>query len=79
MLLATTHWAMASDFANAIVGSNVMFHSVFRLPSVLPFLILGAVFLLQYRIKEARLETGEKLLEIELHVAELAEKLETKD
>jgi hypothetical protein len=42
----------------------------------LVFLTFGVVFLLQNTINQAQLKTQEKLLEIELRIAELAEKFE---
>lgn len=44
----------------------------------LVFLTFGVVFLLQNQINQAQLKTHEKLLEIELRIAEIAEKLDTK-
>jgi low affinity Fe/Cu permease len=44
----------------------------------LVFLTFGVVFILQNQINQARLKTHEKLLEIELRIVELAEKLDTK-
>jgi hypothetical protein len=45
----------------------------------LVFLTFGVVFLLQNNINQAQLKTQEKLLEIELRIVELAEKLDTKE
>ena len=43
--------------------------------SGLVFLVMGALFLIQYYIERSELKTREKLLEIEFHLAELAESL----
>ena len=50
--------------------------SVHKLCSVLAFLIMGSLFMIKYQIEKAELKTREKLLEVELRLAELAEKLE---
>jgi len=72
VLLTTVTLLLASKHPNRIVG-------VHMICGVLPFLIMGTVFMIQYRIQEAELKTREKLLEIELRIAELAEKLEGKE
>ena len=43
--------------------------------SALAYLVMGAVFLLQYVIERSEYKTREKLLEIELRLAELAERV----
>ena len=43
--------------------------------SLLPFLIMAAVFMLASRTEQAELRTKEKLLEIEYRIAELGEHL----
>ena len=72
VLLTTVTLLLASKHPNRIVGLHMIC-------GVLPFLIMGAVFMIQYRIQEAELKTREKLLGIELRMAELAEKLEGKE
>ena len=72
VLLTTLTLLLASQHPDRIVG-------VHMICAVLPFLIMGAVFMIQYRIQEAELNTREKLLEIELRMTDLAEKLEGKE
>jgi len=72
VLLMAAVLVLASKHPDRIVGLHMIC-------GVVPFLIIGAVFLLQYRIQEAELKTREKLLEIELRIAELAETLEAKE
>lgn len=72
VLLTTLTLLLASQHPDRIVG-------VHMICAVLPFLIMGAVFMIQYRIQDAELKTREKLLEIELRMAKLAEKLENKE
>ncbi len=72
VLLTTVILVLAGKHPDRIVG-------VYMICAVLPFLIMGAVFMIQYRIQEAELKTREKLLEIELRMVELAEKLEGKE
>jgi hypothetical protein len=43
--------------------------------SALVFLVMGAVFLIRHVVEQAELKTREKLLEIECHLAELADRM----
>ncbi len=72
MLVTIGICLLASKHPNRIIGLHM-------LCGVLPFLIMGSVCMIQYRIQESELNTREKLLEIELRIAELAEKPETKE
>jgi len=65
VLMMTISMVMAPD---TIVGLRMILGS-------LVFFIMGAVFLLAGRAEQAELRTKEKLLEIELRLAELTERL----
>ena len=49
--------------------------SVWMLLYALTFLLMASMFLVQYWIGEARMKIEERLLEMQLRVAELAEEL----
>ena len=71
VICATGALLMSNVLPDRIVGVKVLCVSLI-------FLVPAAMFMLQSRIEESGLRTREKLLEIELRVAELAEKLEAK-
>jgi hypothetical protein len=53
--------------------------SVWLVLFALTFLLMASVFLIQHSIGEARLKLEERLLEVQLRVAELAEELKKRD
>jgi hypothetical protein len=83
MALAWTGWGLV-----IIIGTIALVFSpklpdpiigVHWLVSCLFYLIASGVFLLRAFIERSELNTREKLLEIELRLAELSEKLESKN
>ena len=72
VLLTTVTLVQAANHPDRIVG-------VYRICAMLPFLIMGSIFMINYQIEKSELKTNEKLLEIELRLAELAKKLEGKE
>jgi len=69
VILTTLFLVFGSKFPDKIIGIQMVVN-------VLPFLIMAAVFLIIAKVGRMRLETREKLLEIEYRLAELAEKME---
>lgn len=80
MAMAGLGWAFV-----VIVGCIVLVFSgslpdpltgIHMLVALLFFLVMAAVFMMRAFVQRSELNTREKLLEIELHLAELAEKLD---
>ncbi len=69
IVCATGALLLSNEYPDSIVGVKMICVS-------LVFLVPAAMFMLRSRIQESELRTREKLLDIELRLAELAEKLE---
>ncbi|MFC1597097.1 hypothetical protein ACFL5Q_04045 [Planctomycetota bacterium] len=74
--MANMCWSLAILMATlAFVFSSDSAVRVHAIVSLLPFLVIAAVFMLTSRTEQVELRTKEKLLEIEYRIAELGEHL----
>lgn len=72
VIMATLALVNSGKLANPVKG-------VHMLVSILIFLVMASVFVIRAFIERSELNTREKLLEIEYRLADLAEKMETKE
>ena len=71
VIVATVVLVFSGRLPDRLIGIHM-------LVSLLFFLVMAAVFMIRAFVQRSELNTREKLLEIEYHIAELAEKLEGK-